>query len=53
MNTGRPTTEPKGENVRVRISAEMRDELSRIAQQNQESVSEVIRKAIKAYIRRF
>lgn len=53
MNTGRPTTDPKGENVKVRINAETRDELREIAMQNDVSISEVIRKAIKEYVSRF
>lgn len=53
MNTGRPTTDPKGESLRVRINAETREKLREIATQKDISVSEVIRKAIKEYIGRF
>lgn len=51
MNTGRPTTDPKGEIIRVRINVETRDKLRERAAQNDISISEVVRKAIKEYIR--
>lgn len=53
MNTGRPTTDPKGESLRVRINADTRNRIDKISSQTGESISEIIRKAIREYISRF
>lgn len=50
MNTGRPTADPKGESVRIRINADTRNRLDKISLQTGESISEIIRKAIQEYI---
>lgn len=53
MNIGRPTTDPKGESLRVRINADTKNALDKISSQTGENISEIIRKAIREYISRF
>lgn len=53
MNTGRPTIDPKGESLRVRINKDTRNKLNEISSQTGENISEIIRKAIHEYIIRF
>lgn len=50
---GRPTTDPKGESVRVRINKNIRKKLDEISSQTGDSISEIIRKALNAYIDQF
>ncbi len=53
MSPGRPTTDPKGEVMRVRINSETRNCLNKISSQTGENISEIIRKAVQEYINRF
>lgn len=53
MSTGRPTIDPKGEVMRVRINAETRNRLNKISSQTGENISEIIRKAVIQYISQF
>nr|DAV11914.1 MAG TPA: hypothetical protein [Caudoviricetes sp.] len=46
MNCGRPTTNPKGESIRVRITEEMKIKLNKQSSQTGKSVSQIIRDLI-------
>lgn len=53
MNTGRPTTDPKGESIRARVNADTRKKLDKISEQTGDNISELIRKALREYINQF
>lgn len=53
MSPGRPTIDPKGEVMRVRINSETRNCLNKISSQTGENISEIIRKAVIQYISQF
>lgn len=46
MNCGRPTTNPKGESIRVRITEEMKIKLNKQSSQTGKSISQIIRDLI-------
>ncbi len=46
MNTGRPTIDPKGESIRVRVNEEMKNWLFKNSQKEKKSVSQIIRDLI-------
>lgn len=47
MNTGRPTIDPKGEDIRVRINYEMKQYLFQKSEKEKKSISQIIRDLIK------
>lgn len=53
MNTGRPTADPKGESIRVRVNTETRIKLDKISEQTGDNISELIRKALQQYMSQF
>lgn len=52
MVTGRPTSDPKGEDIRVRINGEMKDFLFRKSQKEKKSVSQLVRDLIVCDMRK-
>lgn len=46
MNVGRPTADPKGTSIRVRVNEEMKDWLFKISEKEKKSVSQIIRDLI-------
>lgn len=52
MNCGRPTTNPKGESIRVRITEEMKIKLNKQSSQTGKSVSQITREALTQYFRK-
>lgn len=46
MPHGRPTTDPKGESIRIRINDEMRKRLEKKSSQTGQSISQIIRNLI-------
>ena len=46
MTKGRPTTDPKGESIRIRINDDMRKRLEKKSFQTGQSISQIIRNLI-------
>ncbi len=46
MSHGRPTTDPKGESIRIRINDDMRKRLENKSSQTGQSISQIIRDLI-------
>lgn len=46
MNNGRPTTDPKGVSIRVRVNEEMKNWLFKNAEKQKKTVSQLIRDLI-------
>ena len=46
MPHGRPTTDPKGESIRIRINDDMRKHLEKKSFQTGQSISQIIRNLI-------
>lgn len=52
MRHGRPTTEPKGEFIKLRISKDMKSWLEREAERTGKSLSDIVRQAVKNEMQR-
>ena len=52
MVTGRPTTDPKGEDIRVRLNWEMKQFLFQKSQKEKKSISQIIRELIRDEMRK-
>lgn len=47
MRHGRPTTDPKGDSIRLRVNDDMREWLFKKSEKEKKSVSEIIRDLIR------
>lgn len=52
MVTGRPTADPKGEDIRVRLNWEMKQFLFQKSQKEKKSISQIIRELIRDEMRK-
>lgn len=52
MVTGRPTADPKGEAIRVRLNWEMKQFLFQKSQKEKKSISQIIRELIRDEMRK-
>lgn len=52
MNHGRPTADPKGEVIRVRVNDNTKSCLTKLSSRTGESISEIIRKSVDEYLSR-
>ena len=50
MTKGRPTTDPKGDSIRVRVNDDMRMLLEKESLRSGESISQIIRDLIMSYL---